>query len=148
MPDAALGDHDGDNAGTGLSRSEVSADGLLHGEPVAFIAAKTNGGRGAVLHESDKRDLHRRPIVANDRSDLDNADQPANAGGRAGKSATDEDVPASSTDQDQANRQKGRQKGFQGAPPKETKESLHPEGWSWVRPRLAAGQGQRSLSPL
>ncbi len=72
-------DHDLHDAGTGLSRGESCLDGLLHGEPVAFIAAKANRGSGTILQESDKRYLHRRPIVTDDRSELYNADQSANA---------------------------------------------------------------------
>ncbi len=101
--DSGSSDKDGDDAGAGLSWSEVGADGFPHGEAVALIATKTNRGRCAVLLERYKRDIHGRSIFADDRSELYKAHRTTHAGNPAGKGATDEDISASRTDQNQAN---------------------------------------------
>jgi hypothetical protein len=104
--DCSLSDNNREDAGAGLSWSEVGADGFPHGEAVALIAAETNRGRCAVLLERDKRDIHGRSIFADDRSELYKAHRTTHAGNPAGKGATDKDIPASRTDQNQANYKK------------------------------------------
>ena len=105
--DSALSDKDCDDAGAGLPWSEVGANALLHGEAAAFVAAEADGGRGAVLQKSDKRDIHRRSVFADDRGELYKAHRTADAGNPAGKGATDENIPASRKQQNQVNREKG-----------------------------------------
>src|ERR1700730_15406550 len=72
--------HNRDDTGAGLSRIEVGADGLLHGELAALIAAKSNKGRSSVLQEGDQRDLDCRSIVTDDGAKLHHTDQTANGG--------------------------------------------------------------------
>jgi hypothetical protein len=97
----ASNNHNRDDTGAGLSRTEVGADGLLDGEVAALIAAKSNKGRSSVLQEGDKRDLDGGSIVTDDGTKLHNTDQTANRGEAAGGSAADENVAAASEDHDQ-----------------------------------------------
>src|SRR5437899_8137364 len=76
----SLNNHNHKKAGAGLSRNEVRSDRLIHWKPAALIAAEADRRRGPLLQKSDKRDLHCRPICANNRTELHNADQAAGAG--------------------------------------------------------------------
>jgi hypothetical protein len=118
--DVRLTNHNRDDAGAGLSWSEVGSDALLHGEPAALIATKTNGGRGTVLEKSDKRDLHRRSIVTDDRTELHNADHTTDAGRAWVNRTTDKDISAAGESDDPADRQQEREEALHGLPSGQT----------------------------
>ena len=120
--------HNRDDAGAGLSWIEFGTNGLLHGESAALIAAKTDRRRSPGLQEGDKRYLHRRPIVTNNRTELYNTNRTADAGGRARKGATEENVSASWQGCDQERHEEETEQALHGSSRREHWHESTPKG--------------------
>jgi hypothetical protein len=78
----------------GLSRIEIDAHGLVQREEVGLIAAKTDGGRYAVLQQGHERDLNGLHAVRGV-TELHDADRALDCGSRL-DSTTDEYIAAAS----------------------------------------------------